>query len=508
MLATLFAAVVVALSVVTYLSLENWTYEVIETNKTLTRITAGQLRESAQPLLDSLAEEGFFQRDTHSREEFSLLDNRMKALSSKVFGRVRGLKGGFYFDCIEEFIGYSYPSSPPPAPVYGPPPRSYNIIKDQLVQTMADNRLIVKLHQFDPAMFPLTTDPLSAGGIVVGAVWTRIHIERELPAIRLRQVINVGGGIALLGFVIAVWFSVLQRRKITRLHADMEVIKSGETREVSDSGGTIGSIGRSVNALVRALEDGHQRREQLERALNQREKMAALGNLVAGVVHEVKTPLAIMKTRVQMWQKELARISQSGFEEHLEDTITDENLQMVVHETNRLSHLVNRLLVFSRPIADKMQETDLTQLLSHTVSFIESSVRNPDIQFDLTIEHTLPHVMADPNSLEQVLLNVLTNAVESITGSGDVRIETRLDEQEEQVAILIRDDGSGIPDHIRQKMFDPFVTTKKKGFGLGLSIAYEIITAHRGTIQYDERKGGGTLCTIELPVAESKRGSV
>ena len=503
----LFVVVIASLSVFTYLTLDSWTEEVVQTNVTLTRLAAEQFRESAQGFLDSLGAVGFFEQQEETRETFDILDNRAKLLANNVLSDVRGLEGGLFITRLDEFIGYSYPSSPPPVPVYGPPPRSYAIIKKQVLETISQNREIANLHQFDPAIFPLTTVPLVSDGKVVGAAWTRIHIERELPATKLRKIINTVSLISVVGFVVAVLISVVQKRKFARLHADMLLIREGKSRLVTETGGTIGEIGRSVNRMIKALEEEHSKREQLERALNQREKMAALGNLVAGVVHEVKTPLAIIKTRVQMWQRGLAELNQGEDSEPIKDIITDDSLQMIVHETNRLSRLVNRLLVFSRPIVEKQRKTDLAAVLNHTIEFLKSSLRNRNVKIQFDGGQSIPPVMADPNSIEQVFLNVLTNAAEAVDDEGRIWVTTELSEPEDHIVVRVRDNGSGIPDEIRSVIFDPFASTKDKGFGLGLAIAYEIVSAHGGTIEFTDAEGGGTVCTITIPITKGNQES-
>ena len=497
-LATIFAVVIGTLAIVGYLWLDSWSEKVVATNKTFARIMATQLRESAHGVLDSLAQDGFFTRDNLSKHDFDSIDERLKVVSTNILTDANGFEGGFYLTIADEFVGYSYPSSPPPVPVYGPPPRSYGMIKDQVLLSIRINRDTVCLHQFDPAIFPLATEPLTINGEVVGGVWARVHIERELPALKLREAFNVAGIIALLGFITAVWISTNQARRVSKLRGDMENIRTGLARRVSDPGGRLSPISSSINSMLEALETEYQRSEQLERELHQREKMSALGHLVAGVVHEVKTPLAIIKTRVQLWQQALKGTpdSQNGATE----VIGHDSLQLVVQEINRLAQLVNRLLVFSRPMAEKLQPTDITALMIHTIRLVETQDRNVVISYDPDPKDPLPQVPGDRNALEQVFLNVLVNSVEAIKGSGHVTVTTTYNPDDDVVRVEVEDDGPGLPAELRSSVFDPFVTTKEKGFGLGLSVAYEIITAHGGSIAFEERQTSGARCIINLPV--------
>jgi len=188
--ATLLGVVVGGLTFLGYVWLESWSDKVVDTNKTFARIMASQLRESAHRVLDSLSREGLFTRENMTKQEFDSVDRRLKAVSTNILTGASGFEGGFFLTIADEFVGYSYPSSPPPAPVYGPPPRSYGMIKEQILETIRLKRDSVGLHQFDPAIFPLATEPIMAEGVVVGAVWARVHIERELPALKLREVLR------------------------------------------------------------------------------------------------------------------------------------------------------------------------------------------------------------------------------------------------------------------------------------------------------------------------------
>ena len=499
---SIFMAIVVLISLVTYISLNQWRNNVIRTNETLTSVVAEQLYNSAQNVIDSLAHAKLLNRESLTMDEAQKLDLRLKKLSDSVFAQVPGMEGGFFLSNLDEFYGYSYPTSPPPVPVYGPPPRSYSLIKEQVLESIETGKSIVRLHGFDPAIFPLATKPLRINDATVATVWARIHIERELPAIKLRQVTNVGAVISLLGFIIAMLISVTQRRKILRMRYDLDQVKSGKRTQITQEKGTLGVIARSINAMVRTMRDENARREDLERELHQKEKMASLGRVIAGVAHEVKTPLAIIKTRIQMWQQALrGEPKENGSRE----VFSNESLQLVVDEVDRLSDLVKRLLLFSKPQPTVMEATDVNALLKQTVSFSESRSAKKKIDVQCEFDERLPKVEADRNALRQVFINVFVNSIEAINRTGKIDVKTRFDQKSNRCIIEVRDTGSGIPRELTRNIFDPFVTTKRKGFGLGLAISYEIVSSHGGSIQLAPQAGGGTVCTIELPISQRER---
>ncbi|NOX89748.1 MAG: hypothetical protein GXO77_12030 [Calditrichaeota bacterium] len=500
LIALMFAIFVGISSVAIYISLNRWKAQVINNNMVLSEVFAEQLNFSSKAFLDSLESAGFFTNNSPTVEEMEWIDKRLKKITSKILSHAPGMEGGFYICQFDKFFGYANPTSPPPIPVYGPPPRSYNIIKKQVLETVDTRGVITRLHQFDPAIFPLATKPIFANGECIGAVWARIHIERELPHLKLRQVINIGALIALLGFLIAVFSSLNLRKKIQHLHKDLEIIKQGVPHKIGSISGTLGYISRSINNMVEALNQEHRKREQLERQLHQKEKMASLGTLIAGVAHEVKTPLAILKTRIQMWQQDLKDHKISG----ITPSFSEESMQLVINEVNRLDGLVKRLLYFSRPISDRIVPTQINDLLEQTIRFIQTNVKKDQYQIEYIPDKMLPPVNADPNALEQVFINIIMNSIEAISDGGKISILTEAAENKKKIRVWIVDNGCGIPEKYEQKIFDPFFTTKDKGFGLGLSISYEIVTAHNGSITFYQEKPAGTRCLIEFPINNSQ----
>ena len=493
---SIFTLLVVVGSLLVYEAIERWRRDVIRTNETLTKVVAEQLHTASAGVIDSLSATGILHERALDPDRKNALDKRLKVLSDSILERVSGTEGGFFLASMDDFCGYSYPTSPPPIPVYGPPPRSYTFIKNQVLESIETGKAIVKLHQFDPAIFPLATEPLLVDGQAVAVVWARIHIERELPAIKLQQLVNIGALTSLLGFVIALLASTSQRRKIQQMRLELENVRAGEAAHITAGAGTLGMIAHSINAMIKTMHDDITRREQLERQLHQKEKLASLGKVIAGVAHEVKTPLAIMKTRIQMWQQALRDEKRRS---QLHEVFDSDSLQLVVDEVDRLSALVKHLLLFSKPQPTAVESVDINDLLKHTIRFSSDPVHEKQIVFKHAFNPDLPTVAADPNALRQVFINILVNAIEAIPKDGTITVKTACSADRKTVVICIEDTGVGIPEDLGQNVFDPFVTTKRKGFGLGLSISYEIVSAHGGTIQLGRNGAGGTTCTIEFP---------
>jgi len=183
-LALIFTVVVTGAAAFIYSSLSKWQESLVEKNKSICDFYAGKVSGSAMESINSLYSLGLLTSKDLSSASIKLVDSTLKTVTERELKVLSGLDGGFYLISADEFYGYSFPTSPPPVPVYGPPPRSYNIIKDQSLQSIKENRSIIDVHSFDAAVFPLATRPIVVDSQVVGVVWVRIHIENDLPVIK------------------------------------------------------------------------------------------------------------------------------------------------------------------------------------------------------------------------------------------------------------------------------------------------------------------------------------
>lgn len=491
--AIIFTILVTVAAAFIYSSLSKWQESMVEKNKAVCDSFAGKLYNSAQAEIDILDSLGLMTSKDLSSAGIKFVDSTLKVISERELKVLSGLDGGFYLVSADEFYGYAFPTSPPPVPVYGPPPRSYNIIKNQSLQSVSENRPITDVHSFDAAVFPLATRPIVRDSKVVCVVWVRIHIENELPIIKLKQVVNVTALISILGFLFLMLLSALLGGEIKGIQKEMEQIRFNSSLRLRKRWGMFGYITSNINQMLDTIEEEVDQRLILERQLSQKEKLASLGNMVAGVAHEVKTPLAIIKTRIQMWQKEIQNAP------GISGQISPESMQLVIDETNRLATLVKRLLIFSRPIDKKLKPTDINKLISEVVSFMNMKMNEMRISVVLFLTPDLPLIQADENSIKEVIINILDNSIEAMPDGGIIKINTRVDSENERLSIEVDDQGKGISEDIINKVFDPFFTSKESGAGLGLYISYQIIKAHNGEISFIKNTGAGIKCIINLP---------
>ena len=485
----------VIITVMLNISIEFLNRKLINENKFYTENTAKSLSNSLATSADNLQLTSLLLKDSLAKSEERTLDKSLSLFSKSIFKNIPGTEGGFFLISLNEFTGYSYPSSPPPVPLFGPPPRSYQIIKDQVLQSIQYKEVITHIHKFDPAVFPLTTSPVWIKNKLIGVAWTRIHIERDLPILKFKEIANIAAGVAILGFIIILFITFSLRSRIEEIKRGLEKVQIDSTYRLKNQPGMFGFISQSINRMVESLQEENRRRQELERELHQHDKMASLGKLVAGVAHEVKTPLAIIKTRIQMWERELKKLDSP---EHSK-IITQDSIQLVVNEINRLSNLVKRLLIFSKPVSSKFTKNDVNNLLTKTLSLMEDDFAEKRVFLTSDLDPRIPMFLFDPNALEQVFINLYMNSIEAMPGGGEISLKTNMNNDCKVVEILLKDSGTGIQEDVVNKVFDPFFSTKQHGAGLGLSIAYEVITMHRGKIEFLKPDEAGTICKITLP---------
>jgi two-component system NtrC family sensor kinase len=232
----------------------------------------------------------------------------------------------------------------------------------------------------------------------------------------------------------------------------------------------------------------------LQQQLIQSEKLSAIGELISGIAHELNNPLTGV-----MGYSQLLQLRQDLDDRAKESLLKINNLAL------RCQKIVQNLLSFARKQKPERKLSDINEILERTVELRSYEMQVNNVELVRELERDLPKTIADAHQLQQVFLNVLTNAEQAMleaNGRGRLAIRTRSDRIDNRIEIEIQDDGPGIPEAHLTKIFDPFFTTKQvgKGTGLGLSLSYGIIKEHGGNIYARTRPGGGATFTIELPL--------
>ena len=265
----------------------------------------------------------------------------------------------------------------------------------------------------------------------------------------------------------------------------------------------IGTIAIAINQMAERLQQITVSRDKLKEAqmqLIQASKLASIGELAAGIAHELNQPLMVIRTGIQMIERSLLKKKKIDMDLLLED------MKLFVRNTKRMEKIINHLRSFSRQSNTEFEPVHMNQVIEDALTMISEQFRVRNISLTTTLSKNLPKISGNANQLEQVILNLLTNARDAIEEntniSGKIEIKTTLSTSGTTVDIYIQDNGKGIPSDLIEKIFNPFYTTKEvgKGTGLGLSISYGIIKDHHGEIFISETGDWGTTFGICLPV--------
>ena len=294
--------------------------------------------------------------------------------------------------------------------------------------------------------------------------------EQVLPKELLRQLqsLNTSGGIIEQEFSCA-----LKNGRVLPLEVNATLLKD-------ESGNLLGCV-----LLFKDLSEVRALRKEIAR--NQR--LATVGRLAAGVAHEIRNPLSSIKGFA------------TYFKERYQNAPEDLHIaNIMIQEVDRLNRVVGQLLEFARPITISKRPLNLKRFVADSLKLIERQAAEKNIRIQTTLADHAETVLIDPDKMNQVLLNLYLNAIESMDESGgNLTVTLAADNPARQVTILIADTGSGIREQDLGHIFDPYFTTKAAGTGLGLAIAQKIIEGHGGTIRLDSKPGSGTTVTIVLP---------
>ena len=278
-------------------------------------------------------------------------------------------------------------------------------------------------------------------------------------------------------------FPITQRRKdgeVIEGDLSASIIYDGEGKEVASIG-----IFKDLRERL-GMERELQRTQQ---ALLQAEKLAAMGRLTSQVAHELNNPIYGIMNTLELLKTEIPPESKRR-----------RILELSLSETQRLSEMLRNMLSFSKPEEEKRTPLRINELIEGILSVMEKQMRELNIRMETYLDGGIPEVMASTNQMRQVMLNIIKNAMEAMPKRGTLTVRTAIEKK--NVLIHIQDTGVGIPEGIRDKIFEAFFTTKQKvkGVGLGLSVCYGIIRDHGGEIKVDSEEEKGTTFSISLPI--------
>jgi signal transduction histidine kinase len=275
----------------------------------------------------------------------------------------------------------------------------------------------------------------------------------------------------------------------------MSRVEQGDlsVRMKSEAKDEVGRLIVSFDSMVDKLDQAKRELEeyhfqQMERA----DRLASIGEMAAGIAHEIKNPLTGIAAAITIIKEEFPpEDDRRGIAEE------------VLEQVNRLDKTVNDLLFFGKPAPPEPVCADVNKILEKTMLFAAQHRGGKNIEKVLRLQDDLPPVCVDPKQIQQVFLNLILNAVQAMQDGGTLTITSAVVERKGTpvVSIAIADTGPGIPPQILGKIFTPFFTTKAQGTGLGLAICYKLVEQHNGTLSVASEGGAGTVFTVELPPA-------
>ncbi|MDA8089006.1 MAG: ATP-binding protein [Nitrospiraceae bacterium] len=350
--------------------------------------------------------------------------------------------------------------------------------------------------------------------VLLKAGFSAVEVDRVMHSDMVATVVACALFVLIISGMLCIILYKLVSKPVAELEAGMIRIAKGDLdQQINiDSKDEIGLLAKIFNSMTsdlkryrqdmenwtNTLEDEVKKKAQevikTQDELINTEKLASLGRMAAGIAHELNSPLTGVVTFAHLLK---SRTPENEAQAH-------EDLQVIIEQADRCSKIIKGLLGFSRRTGFEMAEINLNALLEATVAMVSHQARFYNINFTLDFTTGLPAVLADPNQIQQVFLNMLLNASDAMSEKGAINITTRplcLDGKD-MIETEFSDTGPGIPEANIGKIFEPFFTTKPvgKGTGLGLSVSYGIIKKHGGDILVKSGPGKGASFFIRLPV--------
>lgn len=410
-----------------------------------------------------------------SQEPTLIGDEQLWQLSSAVLADYARVEGGFYLIQVNQLLGYAYPTHGGPIPKRDIPPAERGTIL--ALAQRATNQQIPQEQVLYPGLdiVVLRAEPMPPWG----AVWTMKRIPKPGDA-RPRILTAL---IIVMDLIVVAWtvyIAVQLRYGVQQLQQGIKAIEEGKAEQIPPLPAEMGLVGGAINIM-------QQRRQELEQRLRRIERLASLGQLVAGVAHEVRNPLTSMRLNLQYAARQLQR-----------QGMTNLPISSLLEQIDRLESLVRQLLYFDKT----QQEEELTAVALEAIAAESVSLLRLEAeQQQVTLVYSpptepLPLIPLRRQKLGQVMVNLILNAIQASPRNGQV--EVGVEQQENYLVAWVEDQGQGISRQNREQIFDPFYSTKPAGTGLGLAISHEIVTNHGGFIDLNSRPGC-TRFSVYLP---------
>jgi signal transduction histidine kinase len=431
-----------------------------------------KMAEEATPLVEAAADE-------HRKKPPGEWHRRLTDIAAHALADLPGVEGGFYLGGDwDQFTGYAFPNDPhappelppgkhPPPPLKGkkapgpphrdPPPKERPFILAQCRASLeADVGASPSVQVLDvpPSRVMVVTEAVGQARPALVTTWVMVRLTNPEQLAGEMHRYQTATGLALAGILVALLLTA--------------------------------NLGRNLRLERR-------QREQLREELRRSEHLAALGKLLAGVAHEVRNPLAAIYSTAQLQQRLPA---------HARDPSA---LNTILHAVDRLNDLIGRLLFFARAGHEEPRSVDLHAVVQEALTLVRAQAETQGVTLQTDLATGSPRLAGSAQALQQVVLNLTTNALQAMPSGGILRCRTRLLDGPPRVELCVADTGPGIVPADRPHVFEPFWTTRPEGTGLGLALCREIVQQHGGQIELDRQEGWSAVFRVTLPLDVGER---
>lgn len=329
------------------------------------------------------------------------------------------------------------------------------------------------------------------GVLLLGLIaFQAIVVALEIPSGHWILVVAAAGAVVIC-FVTLTVLLVLIERPLAELKKIIGRVREGDLSarvNFAIRNDDVGQLGRQFNEMIQELSENRAEIERLHQfEMARAEHLATIGELAAGLAHEIRNPLAGIAGVVEVMGRELPKESPSRGV-----------LPEVQIEIHHIQAILNDLLAYARPRPPEFHPADLNATVEQAVFLARQQVRTKPIEITLDPDKKLPRISHDPVQIQQVVLNLLLNGIQAIDAQGQIDVALR--QERESAVIRIKDTGKGIPPESLPKIFKPFFTTRKEGTGLGLPLAKGIVESHKGKIEVTSEPGQGAQFEVWLPL--------
>jgi signal transduction histidine kinase len=308
---------------------------------------------------------------------------------------------------------------------------------------------------------------------------------------QIKGVIIAIVSLSMLTFIIIRLFDKLVTRPIIHLKDKMREVQEGNLsiQISSQKKDEIGSLTKNFQTMIDNLKNANHKIEELHQEQMERaEHLASLGEIAAGLAHEIKNPTAGMKGALEIINQKIE-----------ETDPTKEIFSEILLQIDKIDQIIEDLLSYAKPKEMKKKDVNPNICAENSIKMARPQVKDKDIHFDFQGVENNTIACMDEDKIQEVILNLSLNSIAAINESGNISVQLKK-RTPADLEIIVKDDGQGIKEEIRPQIFHPFYTTKSRGTGLGLSICKKIINSHLGSIQVESEEGKGTTFTIHLPV--------